>query len=219
MTRFSGCGRGFEGGQELAGGKGGINLGLNGRFAKEPTVFHPGDASYFLLNISISGVGMNFMTVSTMLSSSSSSPQPVGTAFLGRVRLPSEACSMAAAASASFSSFFLMPYWSRETEQTSKWEVSLGKYGFQTRLGRPRYSLPAVLLIHWNLIYALALARRSQGEGCGWVVLLLRDVDAHEFPRNASMLINANIKVCNKKWIVNDSEKEKVCFCLLENYG
>lgn len=65
---------------------------------------------YFLLNMSMIGVGMNFMTVSTMLSSSSSSPQPVGTAFFGRVRLPSEACSIAAAASASFSSFFLMPY-------------------------------------------------------------------------------------------------------------
>lgn len=70
---------------------------------------------YFLLNMSMIGVGMNFMTVSTMLSSSSSSPQPVGTAFFGRVRLPSEACSIAAAASASFSSFFLMPYY------TGKW--------------------------------------------------------------------------------------------------
>lgn len=65
----------------------------------------------------MSGVGMNFMTVSTMLSSSSSSPQPVGTAFFGRVRLPSEACSIAAAASASFSSFFLMPYY---TEKENK---------------------------------------------------------------------------------------------------
>lgn len=71
--------------------------------------FHPRHG-YFLLNMSMMGVGMNFMTVSTMLSSSSSSPQPVGTAFFGRVRLPSEACSIAAAASASFSSFFLMPY-------------------------------------------------------------------------------------------------------------
>lgn len=72
---------------------------------------------HFLLNISMSGAGMNFMTVSTMLSSSSSSPQPVGTAFFGRVRLPSEACSIAAAASASFSSFFLMPYYRAQTNE------------------------------------------------------------------------------------------------------
>lgn len=65
----------------------------------------------------MSGVGMNFMTVSTMLSSSSSSPQPVGTAFFGRVRLPSEACSIAAAASASFSSFFLMPYYTEKANE------------------------------------------------------------------------------------------------------
>lgn len=65
----------------------------------------------------MSGVGMNFMTVSTMLSSSSSSPQPVGTAFFGRVRLPSEACSIAAAASASFSSFFLMPYYTEKEKK------------------------------------------------------------------------------------------------------
>ncbi|TNN67105.1 hypothetical protein EYF80_022635 [Liparis tanakae] len=71
---------------------------------------------------------MNFMTVSTMLSSSSSSPQPVGTAFLGRVRLPSEACSIAAAASASFSSFFLMPYCARGYRKEKRDTVLIRSY-------------------------------------------------------------------------------------------
>lgn len=67
---------------------------------------------HYFLNMSCSGPGRYLMTVSRMLSSSSSgsSPQPGGMAFLGRVRLPSELASMAAWASASRSSFFLMPY-------------------------------------------------------------------------------------------------------------
>lgn len=66
----------------------------------------------YFLSMSCSGPGRYLMTVSRMLSSSSStsSPQPGGMAFLGRVRLPSELASMAACASASRSSFFLMPY-------------------------------------------------------------------------------------------------------------
>lgn len=87
---------------------------------------------YFLLNISIRGAGMNFMTVSTMLSSSSSSPQPAGTAFLGRVRLPSEACSIAAAASASFSSFFLMPYCRNKSREKRRPDLNnVFSFGFR----------------------------------------------------------------------------------------
>lgn len=69
--------------------------------------------SVYFLNMSCRGPGRNLRTVSRMLSSSSSSssPQPLGIAFLGRVSDPSQACSMAAFSSASFSSFFLSPYW------------------------------------------------------------------------------------------------------------
>lgn len=68
--------------------------------------------SYYFLNMSCSGPGRYLMTVSRMLSSSSSSssPQPGGIAFFGRVRLPSALASSAAWASASFSSFFFIPY-------------------------------------------------------------------------------------------------------------
>lgn len=74
---------------------------------------------YYFLNMSCSGPGRYLMTVSRMLSSSSSgsSPQPGGIAFLGRVRLPSELASMAAWASASRSSFFLMPYYEGKGSQ------------------------------------------------------------------------------------------------------
>lgn len=74
-----------------------------------------GGAGYFL-NMSCSGPGRYLSTVSRMLSSSSSSssPQPAGMAFLGRVRLPSQGCSRAAFSSASFSSFFFSPYWGEE---------------------------------------------------------------------------------------------------------
>uniref|UniRef100_A0AAV2MLM6 Uncharacterized protein n=1 Tax=Knipowitschia caucasica TaxID=637954 RepID=A0AAV2MLM6_KNICA len=66
----------------------------------------------YFLNMSCRGPGRNLSTVSRMLSSSSSSssPQPLGTAFLGRVSEPSHACSRAAFSSASFSSFFFSPY-------------------------------------------------------------------------------------------------------------
>lgn len=68
--------------------------------------------SYYFLNMSCRGPGKYLMTVSRMLSSSSSSssPQPGGIAFFGRVRLPSALASSAAWASASFSSFFFIPY-------------------------------------------------------------------------------------------------------------
>lgn len=68
--------------------------------------------SYYFLNMSCRGPGKYLMTVSRMLSSSSSSssPQPGGMAFFGRVRLPSALASSAAWASASFSSFFFIPY-------------------------------------------------------------------------------------------------------------
>lgn len=65
----------------------------------------------YFFSISCRGPGRYFITVSMMLSSSSSSPQPVGTAFLGRVRLPAAGSSAAAAASASASSRFFRPYW------------------------------------------------------------------------------------------------------------
>ncbi len=67
----------------------------------------------YFLNMSCRGPGRNLRTVSRMLSSSSSSsaPQPAGMAFLGRVREPSHACSIAAFSSASFSSFFFSPYY------------------------------------------------------------------------------------------------------------
>lgn len=83
--------------------EGGTGVGA-GRAAVQP-------GRYFL-KMSCSGPGRYLMTVSRMLSSSSSaaSPQPGGMAFLGLVRLPSELASRAAWASASRSSFFLMPY-------------------------------------------------------------------------------------------------------------
>lgn len=99
---------------------------------------------------------MNFMTVSTMLSSSSSSPQPVGTAFLGRVRLPSEACSIAAAASASFSSFFLMPYYTRN-EKREKGFCSVNTAEKQDYKGdhEKHTATPAGPEMYLSLIYAL----------------------------------------------------------------
>lgn len=83
------------------------SLGLTGPWVR----VHSFDLFYFL-NMSCSGPGRNLRTVSRMLSSSSSSsPQPRGIAFFGRVSEPSQACSMAAFSSASFSSFFFSPYW------------------------------------------------------------------------------------------------------------
>lgn len=76
---------------------------------------HQGIHSFFsfhFLKMSCIGPGRNLRTVSRMLSSSSSSsPQPRGMAFFGRVSEPSQACSIAAFSSASFSSFFFSPYW------------------------------------------------------------------------------------------------------------
>lgn len=91
-------------------------MGLRARAGRRPA-----QGCYFL-NMSCSGPGRYLMTVSRMLSSSSSgsSPQPGGMAFLGLVRLPSELASMAAWASASRSSFFLMPYWGEEGGQTGE---------------------------------------------------------------------------------------------------
>jgi len=89
--------------------------------------------SYYFLNMSCRGPGRYLMTVSRMLSSSSSSssPQPGGIAFFGRVRLPSAWASSAAWASASFSSFFFIPYCRGErthcqspTEQDDWWSQS-----------------------------------------------------------------------------------------------
>lgn len=72
---------------------------------------------FYFLNISCRGPGRYLRTVSRMLSSSSSSsPQPLGIAFFGRVSDPSHACSMAAFSSASFSSFFFKPYWQAEKQ-------------------------------------------------------------------------------------------------------
>lgn len=70
----------------------------------------------YFLNMSCRGPGRYLMTVFRMLSSSSSSssPQPGGIAFFGRVRLPSALASSVAWASASFSSFFFIPYCRRE---------------------------------------------------------------------------------------------------------
>lgn len=92
----------------------------------------------YFLNISCSGPGRYLSTVSRMLSSSSSSssPQPAGIAFLGRVRLPSHGCSRAAFSSASFSSFFFRPYcrgetWvchHRQAEKTDKWAQHQGDF-------------------------------------------------------------------------------------------
>ncbi|MED6278590.1 hypothetical protein CHARACLAT_025499 [Characodon lateralis] len=67
------------------------------------------------------GPGRYLRTVSRMLSSSSSSsPQPLGIAFFGRVSDPSQACSMAAFSSASFSSFFFKPYWKSEKQAVGR---------------------------------------------------------------------------------------------------
>lgn len=88
---------------------------------------------FYFLNMSCSGPGRNFRTVSRMLSSSSSSssPHPLGIAFFGRVRDPSQACSMAAFSSASFSSFFFSPYW---MERVKKSQLFLGKMLPLTRM-------------------------------------------------------------------------------------
>lgn len=105
-------------------------------------------AGRYFLNMSCSGPGRYLMTVSRMLSSSSScsSPQPGGMAFLGRVRLPSALASMAACASASRSSFFLMPYCreSRESGQAGAVPIlvraaSVGSPGTQAS-----WTLPAL---------------------------------------------------------------------------
>ena len=103
-------------------GAGKINdagMGLRGRSGQTQLI----GTSYFL-SMSCSGPGRYFITVSMMLSSSSpSSPQPEGTAFLGRVREPSDACSIAAAASASASSRFLRPYCTHTHTHTHKIRV------------------------------------------------------------------------------------------------
>lgn len=80
---------------------------------------------FYFLNMSCSGPGRNLRTVSRMLSSSSSSsPQPRGIAFFGRVSEPSQACSMAAFSSASFSSFFFSPYWTDKGQRNGSGGMS-----------------------------------------------------------------------------------------------
>lgn len=106
---------------------------------------HQGIHSFFsfhFLKMSCIGPGRNLRTVSRMLSSSSSSsPQPRGMAFFGRVSEPSQACSIAAFSSASFSSFFFSPYWmdrghrgqAQDYEKVSKVMAE----GFRSNKARP----------------------------------------------------------------------------------